>query len=757
MKKILSLALTLAMVSSMLTAAQAKNYDDAADITYTEAVEVLSAIGVLEGDGDGFRPEDTLKRSEAAKIICALNLTPKTAASLSAGSAPFADVPVSHWASGYIAEGVQSGILAGVGANQFAPDGQLTGYQYLKMLLVSLGYDAEAEGLVGSNWAMNVAKLAKKTGLTRGNEDFVGTAPVKREEAALYALNTLQAERVEYDNLGTDIIVNGVIISTGASAAEGTGEAYMKENYSKLRQRSETDQYGRPATEWTYKGDLVGLYSDAPILTITESTEKEDVIDALEDEGYAEKDFEATVSAVENGTRVEFFGEEKEDEKGRVYNALTKVVSIETYAAKVGTITKDKSSTEADERTMAIGSYGTITADTEKNKSAVEVENFDELYKELERGDIVLVTLNTKGDIATVTIPETVEGKVNRAPSAKSPKVTVDGEVYELSANNIGEYPVKSTLTVYLDDYGYAIASGEVKNETSDVVYLTDTYKTTDKYGNESWYAQIVTAAGEVEELPLAKDFKDAAVNKAYTYATNSDGEIELDDASDALALTAGGELGDNSYVRIGGKRYYFAESLTMVYVDGSGAKLTVSVSDELEKIAEIPAGSFAVVNEDREIITLFIAGEAFVSSDDLIYIADNTVIADDESGSVIEAYVNGELTEIIVNKTYAAGFYTASVNDDDVYALTAVKATAISTVTDIFRDKYMTLAGLEADFVLADDAAIIDLSDNAISDLADLADAMADGLAIRATVVFDKGEETVTMMVIETVEESKE
>ena len=135
MKKFLSLALTLAMVSSMLTAAQAKQYDDAADITYTEAVEVLSAIGVLEGDAGGFRPEDTLKRSEAAKIICALNLTPKTAASLSAGSAPFADVPVGHWASGYIAEGVQSGILAGVGANQFAPDGQLTGYQYLKMQL----------------------------------------------------------------------------------------------------------------------------------------------------------------------------------------------------------------------------------------------------------------------------------------------------------------------------------------------------------------------------------------------------------------------------------------------------------------------------------------------------------------------------------------------------------------------------------------------------------------------------------------------
>ena len=129
MKKIMALALTLAMVSSMLTSlASAKDYADREDITYHEAVDVLTAIGVLEGDSNGFRPEDTLKRSEAAKIICALNLTPKTAAALSADSAPFADVPVSHWASGYVAEGVQSGILAGVGGNNFAPDGELTGF-----------------------------------------------------------------------------------------------------------------------------------------------------------------------------------------------------------------------------------------------------------------------------------------------------------------------------------------------------------------------------------------------------------------------------------------------------------------------------------------------------------------------------------------------------------------------------------------------------------------------------------------------------
>ena len=196
MKKFLSLVLALVMTMSLVTVASAKDYADASSITYVEAVDVLSTLGVLEGDAAGFRPNDTLKRSEAAKIICALNLTPDVAATLAADSAPFADVAKSHWAAGYIAEGVQSGIIAGVGNGKFAPDAELTGYAYLKMLLVSLGYDAAAENMTGANWSINVAKLAKKVGLTKGNDSFVGTKAVTREEAALYALNTLKANTV---------------------------------------------------------------------------------------------------------------------------------------------------------------------------------------------------------------------------------------------------------------------------------------------------------------------------------------------------------------------------------------------------------------------------------------------------------------------------------------------------------------------------------------------------------------------------------
>ena len=198
MKKFLSLVLALVMTMSLVTvSAGAKDFSDAEGIQYTEAVEVLSAIGVINGMPDGsFQPEAGLTRAQAAKIITSITLTPDTAAALSTDTAPFSDVPVSHWAAGYIAEGVDSGILAGVGGGKFAPDAELTGYQFLKMLLAALDFDATAEGMTGATWTIAVAKLAKDVGLTAGISNFVGSKAVTREEAAQMALNALKEKKV---------------------------------------------------------------------------------------------------------------------------------------------------------------------------------------------------------------------------------------------------------------------------------------------------------------------------------------------------------------------------------------------------------------------------------------------------------------------------------------------------------------------------------------------------------------------------------
>ena len=221
MKKFLSLVLALTMMMSLVTInAGAKEFKDDKDITYDEAVAVISEIGVVDGREDGsFAPTDNLSRGAAAKIICNLILGPTTAAELHADTAPYKDVPTSNTFSGYIAYCAKEGIISGYADGTFRPAGTLTGYAFMKMLLGALGYDATYEGYTGGNWSINVAKQAIGIGLNAGlTDEFNGVDFVTRDEAALYAFNTLQATMVDYDQkITTNVNGVDVTISQGSS------------------------------------------------------------------------------------------------------------------------------------------------------------------------------------------------------------------------------------------------------------------------------------------------------------------------------------------------------------------------------------------------------------------------------------------------------------------------------------------------------------------------------------------------------------
>ncbi|MDD3348007.1 S-layer homology domain-containing protein, partial [Oscillibacter sp.] len=81
MKKFLSLVLALVMTMSLVTiSAGAEDFTDSNKINYKEAVDVISALDVVDGYTDGtFNPSATLTRGAASKIICNLILGPTTA------------------------------------------------------------------------------------------------------------------------------------------------------------------------------------------------------------------------------------------------------------------------------------------------------------------------------------------------------------------------------------------------------------------------------------------------------------------------------------------------------------------------------------------------------------------------------------------------------------------------------------------------------------------------------------------------------
>ena len=69
LKKVLALVLVVATLMGFATVAGAQFTDDSS-VTYKEAVEVMSAINVINGYTDGsFRPAANVTRAQMAKMI----------------------------------------------------------------------------------------------------------------------------------------------------------------------------------------------------------------------------------------------------------------------------------------------------------------------------------------------------------------------------------------------------------------------------------------------------------------------------------------------------------------------------------------------------------------------------------------------------------------------------------------------------------------------------------------------------------------
>lgn len=206
LKKTLCLVLVLAMMVGLCAmAASAVKLDDYPDkdaIQHKEAVAVLSALGVLEGDSNGFRPADTLTRAEGAAFMTRL------LAATGAGISSFTDMGAAAWAQPYVAYCEQNKIIAGMGDGTFHPQDTLTVLQFAKMMLCALGYDPAREGLINdAAWEINTIKLINQIDLTAGITSMDYNAPITRDAAAQLAFNTLKAAMVEYVG-GTDINVN---------------------------------------------------------------------------------------------------------------------------------------------------------------------------------------------------------------------------------------------------------------------------------------------------------------------------------------------------------------------------------------------------------------------------------------------------------------------------------------------------------------------------------------------------------------------
>lgn len=200
LKRVLSLMLTVAMMIGFFAMSTSAAFKDQADIKHTEAVDMAVSLGIIQGFEDGkYYPEELVSRAQMAKMIAIIMNKGNDPVIESGSPAMFTDVTATGdvaWAFKYVQYCAAAKIVAGVGNNEFAPQGMVTGTEAAKMLLVSLGYDAAIQGYNGANWKMNVGR--DSAFLYEDLRDLDPNAPLTRDSAAQMIWNALQAVEVEY-------------------------------------------------------------------------------------------------------------------------------------------------------------------------------------------------------------------------------------------------------------------------------------------------------------------------------------------------------------------------------------------------------------------------------------------------------------------------------------------------------------------------------------------------------------------------------
>ena len=101
-------------------------FTDSADIKATDAVNMLSSLGVITGYTDGsYQPNKVVTRAEMAKMIFVVRNNKIDDSAYQSNYSKLTDIS-NHWAKGYIKFCESQGIIAGKGNNKFDPDAKIT-------------------------------------------------------------------------------------------------------------------------------------------------------------------------------------------------------------------------------------------------------------------------------------------------------------------------------------------------------------------------------------------------------------------------------------------------------------------------------------------------------------------------------------------------------------------------------------------------------------------------------------------------------
>ena len=738
LKRALSLLLSSAMVIGMMVmGSSAASYTDVTSKENVEAIEVLKAVGVMTGDENGnFNPNKQVTRNEMAVVMA--NLLDLKVEDFKGASLPFTDVP--EWAAKYVAACYADGIVAGTSATTYSGDSTVTASQAALMMMKALGYFQFAPDF-GDDWQLATVKQASKIELFDGI-NAGATAALTRNEVAQLALNTLESDMVYYTgSQGTNInLPDGTSVISGytiqywpegsgtyatydytTNTTEGNGYKQLVEKLygDDLKKTSSSDDFGRAATEWKYKTNSVGKYSDKADMVYTNKVTRADlynlvgksVYDDLKDatktdakltvvydgqslitnsksstdidKFFAEKDSTAIgatgVARTGNGSKTEVFIDDN--------TSAVKIVIINTYLVKA---TDDYN---AKKETVTTTTVGDVTAPVASSELTISSEDFN--VTNVKEDDYLLITCAgtnaANKTIKSVTPATVLTGTVNSYSTGNN--VTIDGTKYEYGfmADTTSTHGKAVTYAIgeaakVVTDGTYILYVDEATVASDKFVYVS-AIENDGKFGENDYVAKAYFLDGTVKTISLKDKYADnssitlptdATPNTWFTYSVNNDNVYTLgkltagsaENNTKSVATTTSGTLVENGKVAVGaGQTGAIKANNSTIFVVVDEDKNVTSYTG----IANVPTikakgtavtATYVVSSNTAFAKYVFIdASSAAIdgatsASGDFIYLLkyDSTNMDSDKNTYyTYKAIVNGEVTTINLNDNFNA------------------------------------------------------------------------------------------------------
>ena len=587
LKRALSLTLASVMLLGMMViGTSAASYPDVDKDNNVEAIEVLQAVGVMQGDDKGnFDPDRTVSRNEMAIVMAKLlNLD----YNYYSESCPFWDVP--DYAKPYVGACYANGIVSGYNATQYGGADTVTAVQAASMMMRALGY-FKYDSDYKDGFVIATVRQASKIGLFADINAGQDT-PLTRDQVAQLALNTLETAIVDAEDNTLNISgssggmsmsvtggqVNYVVRTSTEKFAKAINDTDFGNNNTDgrqgctvelgeqlyngdLKRDDDTDDFERPATRWTYKFSEIGKYADTPDYTYTTSISGDTPADKVKTMGlkgytwngvYYENGASASCAGSDSAERLGklaadvaadgvlievFMDDDNTDTIERVTVIRTQMMQVNAVSSKEVTLKKLDDNKRDNGDTVKLGNHTDfITVKTVKEDDA----GFSVL-KDLHTDDYVLVVPVLDGSqykVASVVVPETITGvleSINTKSTDKKVKsIRVNGETYKMSNTWTSEddemhkdtkLSSKQECQVYLDTYGNAIYVKDVEANNSAII--VDYIYSAVENGKIVKYAEGWDSTGNQITLNLGTSpnlygDESAAQGKVFEYKTSN-------------------------------------------------------------------------------------------------------------------------------------------------------------------------------------------------------------------------------------------